>query len=52
VGALLLGVAETMTATYVSPRWATAVPYMVIMIVLLARPQGIMGGKLREDVVV
>jgi branched-chain amino acid transport system permease protein len=52
IGALLLGIAETMTATYVSPRWATAVPYMVIMVVLLTRPQGIMGAKLREDVVV
>jgi branched-chain amino acid transport system permease protein len=52
VGALTLGVAETMTATYISPRWATMVPYAVIMVVLLARPQGIMGSKLREDVVV
>jgi branched-chain amino acid transport system permease protein len=51
-GALLLGVAETMTATYVSPRWATMVPYAVILVVLLVRPQGIMGAKLREDVVV
>jgi branched-chain amino acid transport system permease protein len=52
VGALAMGVSETMTATYVSPRWATMVPYVVIMVVLLARPQGIMGAKLREDVVV
>jgi branched-chain amino acid transport system permease protein len=52
IGALALGVAETMTVTYVSPRWGTMVPYAVIMIVLLARPQGIMGAKLREDVVV
>ena len=52
VGALTLGVAETMTTTYVSPRWATMVPYAVIMVVLLARPQGLMGAKLREDVVV
>ncbi len=52
IGALALGVAETMTATYISPRWATMVPYAVIMVVLLARPQGIMGAKLREDVVV
>ena len=27
VGALMLGVAETMTATYISPPWATMVPY-------------------------
>ncbi len=50
VGALLLGVAETMTATYVSPQWATMVPWAVIMVVLLLRPQGLMGQKLREDV--
>jgi branched-chain amino acid transport system permease protein len=52
VGALALGVAETTTATYISPRWATMVPYALIMVVLLARPQGIMGAKLREDAVV
>ncbi len=52
LGALTLGVAETMTATYISPRWATMVPYVVIMVVLLVRPQGLMGAKLREDVVV
>jgi branched-chain amino acid transport system permease protein len=51
IGALALGVAETTTSTYISPRWATMVPYVVIMVVLLARPQGIMGAKLREDVV-
>jgi branched-chain amino acid transport system permease protein len=52
IGALMLGVAETMTATYISPRWATMVPYALIIAVLLLRPQGIMGTKLREDVVV
>jgi branched-chain amino acid transport system permease protein len=50
VGALLLGVAETTTQTYVSPQWATMVPWVVIMVVLLLRPQGLMGQKLREDV--
>jgi branched-chain amino acid transport system permease protein len=50
VGALMLGVAETMTQIYVSPKWATMVPWAVILIVLLVRPQGLMGQKLREDV--
>jgi branched-chain amino acid transport system permease protein len=50
VGALLLGVAETMTVTYVSPAWATAVPYLTIFVVLLLRPQGLLGARLREDV--
>jgi branched-chain amino acid transport system permease protein len=52
VGALILGVAETATVTYISPQWATAVPYLIIFVVLLARPQGLVGAKLREDVAV
>ena len=50
IGALLIGVAETLTTTYVGPEWATAVPYVVIFVVLLMRPQGLMGARLREDV--
>jgi len=47
-GALLLGVAETLTAAY-QPQWATLVFYLVIMLVLLFRPQGLFGARLRED---
>ena len=50
VGALALGVAETMTVTYIGPEWATAVPYVFIFVVLLLRPQGLLGSRLREDV--
>ena len=39
-----------MTSTYISPQWATAVPYVVIFLVLLGRPQGLLGARLREDV--
>ena len=49
VGALLLGIAETVTASYISLRWATVVFYLVIMVVLLVRPQGLFGTRLRED---
>lgn len=49
-GALLLGIAETLTVTYISPAWATAVPYLFIFVVLLVRPRGLMGSRLREDV--
>jgi branched-chain amino acid transport system permease protein len=52
VGALVLGLAETLTATYGSLRWATLVFYIVILAVLLFRPQGIFGTRLREDVAV
>ena len=50
IGALVIGVAETLTTTYIGPEWATAVPYVVIFIVLLTRPQGLLGARLREDV--
>jgi branched-chain amino acid transport system permease protein len=50
IGALCLGVAELMTVTYIGPEWATAVPYVFVFIVLLVRPQGILGTRLREDV--
>jgi branched-chain amino acid transport system permease protein len=50
VGALLIGVGESLTSTYISPQWVTAVPYVVIFLVLLGRPQGLMGARLREDV--
>ncbi len=46
----MLGLAETLTATYGSLRWSTLVFYMVILAVLLFRPQGIFGTRLREDV--
>ena len=50
VGALFLGLAETLTATYGSLQWATLVFYMTILVVLLVRPQGLFGSQLREDV--
>jgi branched-chain amino acid transport system permease protein len=50
VGALVLGLAETVTATYGSPRWSTLVFYAVILLVLLVRPHGLFGTRLREDV--
>ncbi|MEK6328409.1 MAG: branched-chain amino acid ABC transporter permease [Actinomycetota bacterium] len=50
VGALLLGVAEAMTVTYISPAWATAVPYVFVFVILLIRPQGLLGTRLRQDV--
>jgi branched-chain amino acid transport system permease protein len=50
IGALLLGTAESLASVYISIRWATAVPFIVIFAVLLLRPQGIMGIRLREDI--
>lgn len=46
----LLGVAESMTSTYVSVRWATAVPTLLILVVLTVRPQGLFTRMTRQDV--
>jgi branched-chain amino acid transport system permease protein len=48
-GAAILGLAETLTATYGSLGWSTLVFYVVIMAVLLVRPQGLFGARIRED---
>jgi branched-chain amino acid transport system permease protein len=51
LSALVFGFAETVTAVYVSPAWATAVPYAIVFFVLLIRPQGLLGTRLRDDAV-
>jgi branched-chain amino acid transport system permease protein len=47
---LLLGVAEALTTTYVSVRWAAAVPTLFILVGLLVRPQGLFTRATRQDV--
>ncbi|MER8069295.1 branched-chain amino acid ABC transporter permease [Streptomyces sp. NPDC094034] len=49
LGALVIALAESLTSDYVSPDWASAVPYLAIILVLVARPQGLLGTRLRED---
>jgi branched-chain amino acid transport system permease protein len=51
VGAIMFGVAETLATAYVGPEWATAVPYLIVFLVLLVRPQGLLGSRLRQDAV-
>ncbi len=46
---VLLGVTETLTTTYVSVRWATAVPTVLILLVLTVRPQGLFSRTTRQD---
>jgi branched-chain amino acid transport system permease protein len=46
---VLLGVAESVTTTYISVRWAEAVPTLLILVVLLIRPQGLFTRSARLD---
>lgn len=48
-GGLLLGLAEAFTSAYLSVRWATAVPLLMILVVLTVRPEGLLSSRTRED---
>ena len=43
VGALLLGIAESLTATFYGPSWAPAVAFGFLLLTLAVRPAGILG---------
>ena len=46
---VLLGLAESATSTYISVRWSEAVPTILILVVLLIRPQGLFTLAARQD---
>jgi len=50
IAAVILGVGESLVATYVSPVWSPALSIVLIFVILVVRPQGLLGTKLREDV--
>jgi branched-chain amino acid transport system permease protein len=45
LGGLVLGLGETLTATYISADWSTAVAFILIFLVLVARPQGMLSAR-------
>lgn len=49
LAAFIFGVVETVTGDLASPSWATAAPYMIMFLVLLVRPQGLLGQRRRND---
>jgi branched-chain amino acid transport system permease protein len=49
-GGLLLGLAEAMTAGYISSAYKDAVPFVLILVVLFSMPRGLFGAKVTERV--
>ena len=43
VGGLLIGVVDNLAATYVSAQYRAAVPLVLLIIIILVRPQGLLG---------
>ncbi|WP_426115084.1 branched-chain amino acid ABC transporter permease [Massilia sp. PWRC2] len=49
-GGLILGIAEAMTAGYISSSYKDAVPFVLILLILFFMPRGLFGAKLAERV--
>jgi branched-chain amino acid transport system permease protein/neutral amino acid transport system permease protein len=45
VGALVIGVAQQISTVYLLPTYKHAVAFLIIILILLIRPQGIFGGR-------
>jgi branched-chain amino acid transport system permease protein len=43
IGAMLLGVVESLTATFYGPSWAPAVSFGLLLLTLAFRPAGLLG---------
>jgi branched-chain amino acid transport system permease protein len=43
IGAMLLGILESLTATFLGPSWAPAVSFGVLLLTLAIRPAGLLG---------
>ena len=43
IAAMILGVAETMTSTFLGPSWAPAIAFGVLLVTLAFRPTGLLG---------
>jgi branched-subunit amino acid ABC-type transport system permease component len=45
IGALVMGVAQQISTAYLLPTYKHAVAFLIIILILLIRPQGIFGGR-------
>jgi branched-chain amino acid transport system permease protein len=50
LGGVILGVAETLTKGYLSSQYADAISFSILIIILLVKPSGLLGGKTRIKV--
>ena len=45
LGGLILGVAETLTAYYCGAEWAPTIAFILLILILIIRPEGLFGAK-------
>ena len=47
VGGFIIGIAENMVGLFISSRAINVAPFVIIMLVLILKPQGLFGGRIR-----
>jgi branched-chain amino acid transport system permease protein len=50
LGGLLIGLIEQLSSAYLSSSFAPAIVFSILVVVLLVRPQGLLGKVTREKV--
>jgi branched-chain amino acid transport system permease protein len=50
LGGLVIGVVRAMSDQYIETRWTNAVVFGILVLILVFRPSGLLGAKLREKV--
>jgi len=50
VGSLIVGMVYSLASGYADNLWATAMVFLIMIIILIFRPQGILGARVREKV--
>ena len=50
LGGYILGIAETLTKGFISSQYADAISFAILIVILLVKPTGIMGKKIRVKV--
>ncbi|MCE9533849.1 MAG: branched-chain amino acid ABC transporter permease [Planctomycetes bacterium] len=50
VGSLIVGMVYSLASGYADNLWATAMVFLIMIVILVFRPQGIMGARVREKV--
>jgi branched-chain amino acid transport system permease protein len=50
IGGLLLGVAESLTGAYIAIQFKNTLAFVIIIVVLLVRPEGLLGHEFKERV--
>ncbi len=50
LGGLLIGLVRSLSDQYIEARWTNAVVFAILILILVFRPSGLLGARLREKV--